>query len=367
MSKMVIIMSGLRSLFLMFLAAGMLTLGIPNEFFHLGSTLFGIFSILPLYLAIRECSSNRSAGFLTGGFFFLVHVMSSFWLAYFKDFAVFTLGASAFAYFLLGIPVGWALRHCFRFPPAWRPFLFAAVWTVWEWVKSIGFLAYPWGTLVMTSRDFVPLIQIADLTGTWGIGFLFCLFSSCGAELLASRDRRECIPALIMTFVLFLSAVGYGCIRMVNLPEAHDEVDMVLVQNNADPWERGGLRKNLLRSQKMTRDRIPDRENPPDLVVWSESILTHSYRENRAYYDTVPLEDPFTGFLSDINAPLLVGSPVLVDSAERRYSNSVILLDSDGSLRDWYAKIQLVCFGGWPQIAGLQFLVLYNRARSDES
>lgn len=344
MSKMDSIMTALTSLFLMLLSAGMLTLGIPNEFFHLGSALFGIFSILPLYLAIRNTRSNRSAGFLTGGFFFLVHVMSSFWLAYFKDFAVFTLGASAVAYFLLGIPVGWALRYCFRFPPAWRPFLFAAVWTVWEWVKSIGFLAYPWGTLTMTSADLAPLIQIADLTGTWGIGFLFCLFSACGAELLASHDRRECMSPLLMTAALFLAATGYGTFRMAYPPEAHSQVDMVLVQNNADPWEQGGLRKNLLRSQKLTRDRIPDPDNPPDLVVWSESILTHSYRENRAFYDSVPLDDPFTGFLADINAPLLVGSPVLVDSAEHRYSNSVILLDSDGSMRDWYAKIQLVCF-----------------------
>lgn len=344
MSKMVPIMAGLKSLFLLVLSAGMLTLGIPNEFFHLGSSLFGLFALVPLYLAIREAPSNRRAGLLTGGFFFLVHVMSSFWLAYFKDFAIFTLGASAVAYLLLGIPVGWALRYSFRFPPSLRPFLFAAVWTLWEWVKSIGFLAYPWGTLVMTSRSLVPVIQIADLTGTWGIGFLLCLFSASVAEVLASRNIREQRKSLYTVAILFLAATIYGTIRIANPPDPQTAVDMILVQNNTDPWERGGLRTNLLKSQNLTRNRIPDPENPPDIVVWSESILTRSYHENRDLYDAIPLEDPFTRFLADINAPLLVGSPVLVDPAERQYSNSVILLDSDGSLRDWYAKIQLVCF-----------------------
>ena len=203
MSKMGAIMSTLRSLVLMVFSAVMLSLGIPNEFFKLGSVLFGLFSMIPLYLAIREAPGNRRAGFLTGGMFFLVHVMSSFWLAYFKDFAIFTLGASALAYFFLGIPVGWALRHSFRFPSTWRPFLFAAVWMLWEWVKSIGFLAYPWGTLVMTSRELVPLIQIADLVGTWGIGFLFCLFSATIGELIATHDRRSLKPLVLFTSGLF--------------------------------------------------------------------------------------------------------------------------------------------------------------------
>lgn len=344
MSKMVVIMRCLRPLFLLVLSAIMLSLGIPNEVFKLGSSLFGLFALVPLYLAIRETRSFRQSGFLTGAMFLLVHLMSSFWLANFKDFAVFTLGASAVAYFFLGIPVGWALRYSFRFPSAWRSFLFAAVWTLWEWVKSIGFLAYPWGTLVMTSRDLAPLIQIADLAGTWGIGFLLCLFSATVAEVLASVNRRSLANLMIFTGGLFALSFIYGWIRMANPPVPWTTLDTVLVQNNADPWERGAIRKNLIISQRLTRKQIPDPQTPPDLVVWSESILTHSYREHREYYDSIPRDDPFTGFLADIRAPLLVGSPVLVDPEEQRYSNSVILLGSDGSLRDWYAKIQLVCF-----------------------
>jgi len=337
-------MTCLRSLILLVLSAVMLSLGIPNEFFKLGSSLFGLFALVPFYLVIRETRTYRQSGFLTGTMLLLVHIMSSFWLAYFKDFAIFTLGASAVAYLFLGIPVGWALRYSFRFPASWRPFFFAAVWTLWEWVKSIGFLAYPWGTLVMTSRDIIPLIQIADLTGTWGIGYLFCLFSTTIAEVITSRNRKTLVSLVLFTGGLFVLSFIYGFFRLANPPVPHSSVDTVLVQNNADPWERGAIRNNLLRSQQLTRRQIPDPDNPPDLVVWSESILSYPYRQNRRYYATNPIDDPFTDFLADIRAPLLVGSPVLVDPAEKRYSNSVILLNSNGSILDWYAKIQLVCF-----------------------
>ncbi|HHU36544.1 MAG TPA: apolipoprotein N-acyltransferase [Treponema sp.] len=337
-------MSISRSTFLLLLSALMLSLGIPNEFFKLGSSIFGIFSLVPLYLAIRDTSSYRRAGVLTGAMFFLVHLMSSFWLANFKDFALFTLGGSAMFYFFLGIPIGWALRYSFRFPPSWRPFLFAAIWTLWEWVKSIGFLAYPWGTLVMTSRELIPLIQIADLCGNWGIGFLICLFSAVCAELLAAKNRRSVVPAALFTLALILLSTTYGLIRLANPPEMETSLDTILVQNNADPWENGAIRKNLLSSQKLTRKMIPKPNNPPDLVVWSESILNLPYLNNRDYYERIPREDPFVSFLGDINAPLLAGSPVIVDEYSNLYSNSVILIDSDGTQLDWYGKIQLVCF-----------------------
>jgi len=337
-------MSNLRTLSLLLLSALMLFLGIPNEFFKLGSALFGLFALVPLYLAIRESPTYRRAGLISGGMFFLVHILSSFWLAYFKDFAVFTLGASALAYFLLGIPVGWALRYSFRFPASWRPFIFTAVWTLWEWIKSIGFLAYPWGTLVMTSRELIHLIQIADLCGTWGIGYLLCLVSAVSGELLAQKNRRELKPAALFTVALIILSISYGAVRIHTIPEPVSALDTILVQNNADPWENGAVRKNLLTSQRLTRKQIPDPENPPDLVVWSESILSYPYQQNQRFYSKAPKEDPFIPFLAEINAPLLVGSPVRVSEEPRQYSNSVILLNPDGTMNDWYAKIQLVCF-----------------------
>jgi len=353
----------------------MISLGIPNEVFPAGNSLFGLFAVLPACLALRDSRSYASAGILGGLIVFLVHLMSSFWLAHFEDFAIFTLGASALAYFILGIPVGMALRHATRMSPAIRPFAFAAVWTLWEWVKSIGFLAYPWGTLVMTSRDLLPLIQIADLTGMWGIGFLLALLPAALGEFLVpaaspGRNPGRAYPgpgvrlprntrtargfsrlapgtpgaALLVTLILYGLAFSYGLVRLADPPVAQTSLDMILVQQNADPWIDDGYKSTILASQNLTREALSSGAPSADLVVWSESILNKPFRENRKLYRRVPDGDPFLDFMAEIQTPLLVGSPVLVDSEARDYSNSVILVSPEGHQLDWYGKIQLVCF-----------------------
>ncbi len=349
------------SLVSVILTSIMISLGIPNEFFPDGNSLFGLFAVLPAYLAIRDSRSYAVAGVFGGLIVLLVHLMSSFWLAHFEDFAIFTLGASALAYFFMGIPIGWALRHAARMSPVIRPFAFAAVWTLWEWVKSIGFLAYPWGTLVMTSRDLLPLIQIADLTGMWGIGFLLALLPSALGEFLFpplpsgrvilrpcvggfGRARGTPVAPLLFALFLFGLASSYGLVRLAHPPKPETSLDMILVQQNADPWIDDGYKSTILASQTLTRKALASGSPSADLVVWSESILNKPFRENRRLYRRVPNGDPFLDFMSEIKTPLLVGSPVLVDSEARDYSNSVILVSPDGDQLDWYGKIQLVCF-----------------------
>lgn len=335
----------------------MISLGIPNELLPNGNSLLGLLAILPVYLAIRDSRSWAAAGLFGGLVVFLVHLMSSFWLAYFEDFAIFTLGASAVAYFFMGIPIGWALRYTARMSPVIRPFAFASVWTLWEWVKSIGFLAYPWGTLVMTSRDLVPVTQIAEITGMWGIGFLFALLPCALGEYLVPEirpvltnlrhsafRRPSARPALLFTLFLFTLATMYGFIRLANLPEPDTHLDMILVQQNADPWIDDGYKSTILASQGLTREALASGKPTADLVVWSESILNRPFRENRKLYRRVPNGDPFLDFMAEIGTPLLVGSPVLVGPGNRDFSNSVILVSPDGEQLDWYGKIQLVCF-----------------------
>ena len=340
-------------------SAAMLALGIPNEIFSTGAGILGLFALVPLYLAIYQTKRWWQAGLCGSLMMTLVHVFSSFWLAYFKEFAIFTLGASSAAYFFLGMGVGWFLRYALLQKPHLRPFLFAAVWTVWEWGKSIGFLAYPWGTLVMTSRDLVPLIQIADITGTWGISFLLALVSATTAEaiIFLRENGFHCITTYVqkdaavtmcktVASTLFLLGIvcSYGYIRLKNQPIADTSLDVVLVQQDANSWDNGNQKKVIINSEKLTEKAIAHAGKKPDLVIWSESTLSWPYEENKAFYRRYPNEYPLGSFLSDINTPLLVGCPVTVDAAQDKFSNSVILLSPDGRILDSYAKMQLVPF-----------------------
>ncbi len=337
-----------------------LSLGIPNELLHDGSALLGLVCLVPLYRSLLGSKSWAAAGFAGGLAMGIVHLLSSFWLAYFKEFAIFTLGGSALVNVTFGIVVGWVLRWTLLRPKWARPFLFAAAWTLWEWFKSTGFLAYPWGTLVMTSRSLTPLIQIADLTGAWGISFLLALINAVIAETtllhpsrISAFFREGNVPSRLgrltgartLAFTAFaLSLVlCYGWYRLASLGKPETTLAVSMIQHNVDPWNLN-QETPVIESERLTREAIAARGTKPDLVVWSESTLPWTWEEYRGYYRRYPGEDPVIPFLAEIDTPLVSGAPVLVDPERKGYSNSVIYLSPTGSLIDWYAKIQLVPF-----------------------
>lgn len=327
-----------------------LALGIPNELFPSGSALFGLVALVPLYLALARSRSWLRSGLTAGLMVAATHLLSSYWLANFKEFALFTLGATTLACFFAGFLVGLLLRYALAFPAHLRPFLFACVWTVWEWGKSTGFLAYPWGTLVMTSRGLPHLVQIARLTGTWGIGWLFALVSAILAETALARvpfggSKGPLARSIAFTVMLVLAANGYGFFRLANPERPVTTVDIVLVQQNANSWDAEGTRRAILASEALTQKAIADEGGrQPDLVAWSESTLPWSWAENRDYYAQFPPEKPLAAFLAETGTPLLVGTPVRSGPGQDDYSNGVVLISPDGTVLDSYRKIQLIAF-----------------------
>ncbi len=198
-------MTQILQVFYIVFSALMLSAGIPNEFLSFGSPILGLFSLVPFYIALTRSKSFKNAGFLCSLEFSLVQLFSSYWLGNFKDFAVFTVGGPILAYFVFGQAFGrffyFVLKYKSRQTAGLlrRIFLFAAVYTLWEWQKSIGFLAYPWGTLFLSVYKWRLFYQIFDITGTWAVSFLFSLFSALVAEgillIPSAKTEENCAAA----------------------------------------------------------------------------------------------------------------------------------------------------------------------------
>ena len=349
-------MSVISSFFAVLCSAALLAFGIPNEYLHFGSALFGIVALIPLYTAFCYSPARRRTAWMFGALIALVHLFSSFWLAYFENFAIFTLGASTVAYFFLGFLFGHWFYYALQVSAQVRPFAFAALWTLWEWFKGSGFVAYPWGSLSMTTLTLRPLIQIADITGVWGITFLVALLSALLAEIIMAAlgvtavfskpKGRPLLRPLIFTAALLLLINGYGLFRIYQKRIPQQTLTLVLVQQNTDPWVSGlsVFFDNLHNTQKLTEKAVRSSPIKPDLIVWNESSLAYGYDQFQDYYQQLPIQESFTDFLQRMEIPLLTGSPLLVNAEREKYSNSVYLIAPDGTVIDTYSKIQLICF-----------------------
>ncbi len=91
-----------------------------------------------------------------------------------------------------------------------------AAWVSWEYVVS---LTSPHGTamnLAYTQLKFVPLLQVASVTGLWGVSFVVMLFAA-GAAAVVHLWRRE--PRRAKTIaggcaVAIGAALMFGAVRM---------------------------------------------------------------------------------------------------------------------------------------------------------
>lgn len=335
-----------------FMSSALFSIGIPNEFLNFGSSIAGFAGLTLLYYTFRNCSSYKKTALLYGVFTASVHLISSFWLAFFEDFAIFTLGASTLAYFFMAMPFGFLLYHSLQKNKNLKPFYFAGIWLLWEYSKSTGFLAYPWGTAPMICFNLKTFIQFIDITGVWGLSFAVPLIAACLGEILQTytvsvnskaffKNLNSIKNPLIFTALLVLIINIYGTKILLTEIKPKTFLNTVLVQQNTDPWDNSQFEENIKASQTLSRKAIFSANKKPDLIVWSESSMPAPYKGNEDFYEFIPYGDPFIRFLNQTDSPILIGSPYI--DGDKQY-NAAYLLSPKGKILDVYAKMQLVPF-----------------------
>ncbi len=94
-------------------------------------------------------------------------------------------------------------------------------WVVYEYLTAIASPHSTWGNLAYTQMNCLPVIQIAAITGLWGITFIVFLFASAVAALLsgAGRPWQRRVLAVAVGFVVCAVFV-FGKWRMQSNPSA---------------------------------------------------------------------------------------------------------------------------------------------------
>jgi apolipoprotein N-acyltransferase len=92
-------------------------------------------------------------------------------------------------------------------------FTLPVLWTAFEYLLEFKSPHSTWGNLGYTQMEFLPLIQIASITGIWAISFTVFLFagtvSALTAPVLGHRRRLAIIAA-----VFYIAVFGYGAWRL---------------------------------------------------------------------------------------------------------------------------------------------------------
>jgi len=219
------------------------------------------------------------------------------------------------------------------------------VWVALEFVRAHALSGFPWANLGYSQHRWLTVVQIADLFGIYGIGFLLVLVNAVIALVVRALWQRSPgdmpIKSLVIALLLVAGTVSYGHYRLDNAPDLRDETwSTALVQGNVDQglkWDSRYRWSIIDRYRSMSLEAAQEK---PDLIVWPEAATPFFYQEPGQPRELVSALPRQTG------AHLLFGSPAYEYRDEERVSfNSSYLLDPDGRELGRSDKVHLVPFG----------------------
>jgi apolipoprotein N-acyltransferase len=228
-----------------------------------------------------------------------------------------------------------------------------AIWTALELARTHVFSGFPWALIGYSQYRSLPLIQISDITGVYGVSFLIVLVNTAIAEFIKDRKQYRVIiiAALIMAFV-----VGYGFARL-NSPEGPGTITISVIQGNIEQdkkWDPTYQAETIAVYEGLSREALKQR---PDLVIWPETATPFYFNGNNPA-DRAQSSD-LTHFVKSCNVPLLFGSPTYQVKSLRTVAlhNSAFLLSGEGKILDQYNKMHLVPFGEYVPLKSVLFFI----------
>ena len=334
------------------LASSLLTaLAFPSFAVLDGLGFLGWVCLVPLFAVLYRSGPGRGVfyGVLYGT---VASILINYWLGTFSlvslQIIILIQLVMYLAFMLVFIPAVKLVRPKYRF------IMTACSWTVFEYLRSAGFVGYPWGLLGASQYAFRPIIQIASVTGVWGVSFLVVLVNAAAAETAlrpAERPRTSLAAAGVAVAAALLFGTG---VLLLNPPRSPDgdegEIRVALVQQNSDPRKHDyGETFDALR--RLTDNALGEK---PDLVVWSETAFVPNLRrwsrEDPAVYPLAAMVREFLAYQESLKTWLVTGNddydivPGADGREERLNYNAAVLFSDTGRRTDTYHKIKLVPF-----------------------
>jgi len=220
---------------------------------------------------------------------------------------------------------------------SWGLLVIPFAWVAMELIRSIGPLGFPWINLALTQTQYLPMIQIADITGSYGISFWILLLNVGLYKVLMSKNKQR---YLLFVGAIFLMIFVYGEFRINKFSVIDGEtISLVITQPNINPdekWEPE-LRDENFRLMHTLLDSAINLK--PDIILWPESAVPAYLRLSNHR------RTPIVQKLAKQNIPLLSGTidRIIGDDGVKKYYNGSIFIQPDGKMK-MYHKIHLVPF-----------------------
>ena len=238
-----------------------------------------------------------------------------------------------------------------------------ALWVGFEWIRSLGMFGFTWGDLGYSQYKVLPIVQLASLTGVWGVSLLIALSNSALASLAAARGNPGRLSAariqIILVGIAILSAAALG-LASLRRPAGRtgEPIRAAVIQGNInqDAEQDVAYRDRTWRTYRT----MTLAAEKADLIVWPETVVPGC--AGRDPY----IQRRLTDLAAGVRAHLLVGG--WDENNKGGDLNTAFLIGPGSGVLGRYAKVRLVPFGEFvPLRRYMPFLQYYRVTPMDVS
>lgn len=242
---------------------------------------------------------------------------------------------------------GFITRRFLPNSPLRKCFFFAAVWTLFEIVRTYLFTGFPWCFIGYTQLN-TPLRWYAPVFGVYGVSFttvlisslltLWCIFiyTKLKKNFIYKQFIKESLTtsSLLLCILIFALSIILGKIPFTHTDKKHP-IKLAIIQGNISQslkWHPGILTDTLLKYQALSAPYFKEHDT---LIIWPESAIPTFSQYLTAYLSQL------SQMLKQNNNTLLTGILSLSSNTGAYYNTAQVFGKGHGE----YQKIHLVPFG----------------------
>lgn len=237
----------------------------------------------------------------------------------------------------------------------------ASLWVVLEWVRGWMISGLPWALLGMSQWKNLPFIQIADVTGVWGVSFAVMAVNVLLYQFL--RYKKKALHCLVVAAALVAVLCGYGWLQMARWgpSDGRPQLRVSVLQGNIPQDQKWDARVRGIIFEKYKRLTLMCANEFSDLILWPETSFPGFFE------DEPVMAARLRSTIRHSRTPTLVGAPTLAELPEGglRQFNTAILFNQNGEEGQRYSKTHLVPFGEYipfePAIGFIRHFVQIGR------
>ena len=295
----------------------------------------------------RKKKSNRYFFYLGTTFGFSFFLFGNYWISIslthddmFKDFIIFSL---ILIPLFLSLFFGLAILVAGPFLKKNISYilLFSLIFSLFEFLRGNILTGFPWNLIAYSWSWSIEIIQILSFIGTYALSLISITFFCIPFLFFQNVIIKKNIIFFFIFLTFFISNYVYGSYKINNVKYSLDKNINIKVISPSFSLKNYNTEPEVKQLKRLIKISNPDK-NKKTLFVWPEGIFYESNLQNIILYKKLFMDNFSENHLIALGINNFTEDK---DLKNKKYFNSLVILNNKLEVLSVYNKVNLVPFG----------------------